>query len=244
MRQYADFLTSGIPIAILVVLIGRTIFQNNSFEHSTQWIRIILLTQAAITLITFFYVIFLSKDENLPGRFNDKYSAFYFFLFLSNTLLPLLLLNERLGKNLWVLLIVGILMNFGRIFESIVVMVTSYHRDYEMSIPIQEIETMIKGLLLGVVMISFEFVMNKHELRFVYSHEGNRINYKPFLIIFIAGMMYSLGFWFTSIYGLDPPYAYFYSGLILERIAILLLGLLVLNYLLTVLKRKPKVSEV
>lgn len=45
-------------------------------------------------------------------------------------LIPLLLLNKRLGRSVYFLLFLGIIMNMGRLFERFVILTTSLHRDY------------------------------------------------------------------------------------------------------------------
>ena len=73
-----------------------------------------------------------------------------------NCTFPLILLNKRIGKNIYIILLVTLLMNWGWLFESFVIHITSMHRDYAQSdypnhfISIREVELLIKGFFVGV----------------------------------------------------------------------------------------------
>lgn len=49
-------------------------------------------------------------------------------MMLSNTIFPLVLLNNKLGHKLGVVLAIALLMNFGWIMESVVIQLTNTHR--------------------------------------------------------------------------------------------------------------------
>jgi hypothetical protein len=62
-------------------------------------------------------------------RTTGPYKFAYYLMTVSNTILPLLLLFKRLGRNKYVLLILSFLMDIGWIFELFIIYSTDLHRD-------------------------------------------------------------------------------------------------------------------
>ncbi len=120
----------------------------------------------------------------------------------TSTMLPLVLLNKKLGRNIWVLLLVGILMNFGRIVESFIVISTSFQIDGFSFMRFEEIQTIIKGITLGLVMISLDYFLLNSGVTFTGKNVILRINYKPILVVLFSVIIYCIGSWLTSIYPL------------------------------------------
>jgi hypothetical protein len=67
--------------------------------------------------------------DSFVEKATGAYGFAYYLMFVPNTILPLLLLFKRLGRNKYVLLILSFLMNIGWIFELLVIYNTVMHRD-------------------------------------------------------------------------------------------------------------------
>lgn len=229
MEQYEELVMHGMPITILVILAGRMIAQKMNFDHSIQWIRIILLIQAITTLITLFYLAVSGKEPlQFTGKFHSPYYFVYMFMVITNTLLPLILIRRQYGKTIWILFVIGLLMNFARIIESLVIILTSYHRDVVSFIPLKEIETITKGLLLGIVMIVLEYIIYRNDKTSDRTAKTSQY-FKFILIAVLCVLINQTGSWLISVYGLDPPYGHFYTGTLLQYVSLTTFGLLILS---------------
>lgn len=102
-------------------------------------------------------------SDSYEERMFGPYWAAYWFMALSNMLLPMILLIKKIGQRLLWLFIISILMNAGWLFESYVIHITSLHRDHmpegTISLLPYTSEWIIigKGFTLGVVALAIEY---------------------------------------------------------------------------------------
>lgn len=230
MKLYEELLVNGIPVAILIVILGKKIFKNLSFDDSKLWIRYILLIQCFLSISYLIYALITGQFESQVYRATGQHATLYIFMMLTHIAFPLILLHKKLGNSLWVLLAIGTLMNFGRIMESSIIFITSFHSSFGPNIPIREILTVVKGILFGIVLIGFDYLTKKVDLKPIGNKYRLNLNHKPFLLIIFLVCLYSFGTWLSSIYGLDPPYSLFLAGLTLIAIAIFTSLLLVFYF--------------
>jgi hypothetical protein len=235
MKFYHDLLLAGMPVAIILVFVCSKLFKKLAVENVIEWIRIILILGGILSIISFFYYLIVDNESTSITRLHGPYVFTYLFMLLSGTLLPFILLREKTGKTIWVLFVVGVLVNSGRIMETIIIMITSFHRDYVHDLPTGGIETAFNGLILGAVMIALEFMIQNHRLKLTVHESETRLNYKLFFIIASSLMIYCISEWLMSIYGLDPPYVFY--GMIMQRIVLTFLALLVICFFTSTIKK-------
>jgi hypothetical protein len=109
-----------------------------------------------MALISFLAIIFTdSEASSFWSRMTGQYKFAYWFMFISNSVLPLCLIFKKCQK-LYILLLITILMNLGWLFESFVIHVTSLSRDYSGGsyFPYnREIVIVVEGICWGVLAI-------------------------------------------------------------------------------------------
>jgi hypothetical protein len=76
--------------------------------------------------LTLFFINF----ENSKSRFYGEYSYISWCMLAFASLSPFLLLIKKFRNKIYSFLIISFLMNIGRIFEIIVILTTTFHRDY------------------------------------------------------------------------------------------------------------------
>jgi hypothetical protein len=234
--SFFHFFTAGVPIAILLIVIVEQASRKKTFEYARGWTRAILLIQALISIVTVSSALLTGK-EIIMDRLTGPYAFAFIVMLVNGTLVPLLVLNGRLARRIWVLFIVAVAVNGGRIFEMLVVMVSSFHRDGHISFSSYMSDLIVPGFLLGTVMIILELIIRKHNLTLGSSLLKKNV-FTSLLIVLACTLVYLLGIWVRSIYGLDPPYSYFFVGLILEQTAILFVSLLIVHYAMILIERQ------
>ena len=121
-----------IPI-ILTLIIVEGVFRKR-FE-TKKVLNVITKIIIIYTLITMIYsligVIFYPEEFEFIKRATGPYSWAYWVMFLSASILPLTLLNKKIANNFFYVLFVSIFMKIGYYFERFVIIVTSFHRDYQ-----------------------------------------------------------------------------------------------------------------
>jgi len=152
-------LIQGIFISVLLVIIAKLLFKSKiEIYISAQIIRWIIIIYAfAAILSTLSLMIFEhSQEYAFLKRATGPYWWAYLLMLVSNSILPLILISNKLGEKLTVLFIIALLMNLGWLFESFVIHVTSMHRDYitESYNPYlpnaREVKILLYGFLIGL----------------------------------------------------------------------------------------------
>ena len=126
-------LVQGIFMGVLLLILVKFVSKSKmETYYSSQIIRWIMITYAIGAIISTTLLLFLnnSKEYAFLNRATGPYWWAYLLMLISNAVLPLILLNNRIGKKLRVLFFIALLMNLGWLFESFVIHVTSMHRNY------------------------------------------------------------------------------------------------------------------
>ena len=90
-------------------------------------------------------------------RTTGYYAYPYMFMLVANFILPLLLFSQ-LGKRLWFLITLSLLMNSGVFFARLVILSTSFHRDLDTGDYVSEVKLFLLFEVIKVVVISFVFI--------------------------------------------------------------------------------------
>ncbi|WBU90321.1 hypothetical protein [Cellulophaga omnivescoria] len=128
----ANLIHCLIPVILTLMLI-QLIFKNR-FE-TKRILNLICWIIITYTIITFiFYVIgmTINPDEHaFINRANGPYWWAYWVMLLSALILPLTLFIKKLASKFWYVLLVAFGMKSGMYFERLVIITTSFHRDYQ-----------------------------------------------------------------------------------------------------------------
>lgn len=114
---------------MLVELIFKNRFETKKVLNLIRWIIIIY------TLVTYtFYLIgmAMNPDEHaFINRATGTYTRAYWIMLLSVLILPLTLFIKKLASKFWYALLVAFVMKSGMYFERLVIITTSFHRNYQ-----------------------------------------------------------------------------------------------------------------
>jgi hypothetical protein len=164
----------GSFISLLLIIISHLVFKNKlQTKIPSAIFKWLLIINAALSLI--FYAAEFAyawyggveyEQYSFSERMNGPYAGIYWFLLIAYLFLPFVLLIKRLGKNIYCVLGVAILVNIGWLFESLVIHTTAMHRDYVSSerayLPFtDEWWTIGYGLIWGVVAILIGYFISK-----------------------------------------------------------------------------------
>ncbi len=119
-----------IPIALLFILITHIISKGRiPFNISLQIIRWTLLMYFAWTILRSLYLIGWNHHHTgvFVERLSNSYGWAYLVMLFGNYILPLTLLNQKLGRNIYFLLFVSILIQIGWIIEMIIILIANKH---------------------------------------------------------------------------------------------------------------------
>jgi hypothetical protein len=117
-----------ILILILVELIFKNRFETKKVLNLVRW-TIIIYTLATFT----FYLIGIVLNPNkyaFYNRVSGPYAWTYWAMLLSALILPFSLFVKKLGASFWYVLFVAFCMKIGNYFERLVVITTSFDKDY------------------------------------------------------------------------------------------------------------------
>ena len=125
------------------------------------------------TLHNFILSLIISDPNNYKffDRLTGPYWWAYWMMLNTTSALPLILLKNKFGRNLYLILLVGLLMNIGWIFESMVIHATSTHREYTTEyyyhyLPYsRERIILMKGLIVGLIALLIENIVKKWPVR-------------------------------------------------------------------------------
>lgn len=161
------YLIKGIFISVLLILLAKiyskekinTVYASLIIKWTILFYAFLLLTQLLILLFPF------QTDYN-PTFINRAFGPYYWAywsLILFGTFLPLFLLHNKWGKNIYILLSISLFMNFGWLFESFVIHMTGLQRDFATELnpylPLYgEKITIFRGLCLGLIVLLMGYI--------------------------------------------------------------------------------------
>lgn len=118
-------------IVIALVLYRLILKREDIYTKSINFLRWIIVCYSVMGLLSYLLLLILpNEDYTITNRATGPYWWSYLLMSTGHLLIPLLLLNKRLGRSVYFLLFLGIMMNIGRLFERFVILTTSLHRDY------------------------------------------------------------------------------------------------------------------
>lgn len=165
-----DNLIKGIFISVLLVIFITFISKNKTeIDFSIKIIKwIIIIYSFGVLIGTLLLCIFKHSEKyTFLERATGPYWWAYWLIFTMNSIIPLFLLNKRIGKNIYFLLFITVLMNIGWLFESFVIHITSLNtnyitENYNPYIPNSgEILILMNGFILGIVLLIIGIGINK-----------------------------------------------------------------------------------
>lgn len=118
-------------VLILIILQGLTGYKNWHISVLTL-IKWLIIIYAIITIICWLLVYFFSGTGEYAflDRATGPYAWAYWIMLFFNCVFPFILFYKPLGKNIYFVFLVSILMNVGFFMERFVIIITSIHRDY------------------------------------------------------------------------------------------------------------------
>jgi len=120
----------GLFISILSIMIVGKVLKTDT-HNAFVIIKGIILVYAGLNIGYYFVACFSPADMvSIRGRATDSYNFAYYIMLVPNTLLPLLLLFKKVGRNKYLLLALAFLMNIGWMFELFVIYNTNLHREH------------------------------------------------------------------------------------------------------------------
>lgn len=170
LKSISDYLIKGIFISILLIILIKLISKNKiETVFSSKIIKWIIIIYSFGVLVNTILIFIFPPTEKYAflERATGPYWRAYWLMLSMNSIIPLLLLNRKIGRNIYFLLIISLLMNIGWLFESFVVHMTSLHRDfitenYNPYLPNKsEINIIVNGFVLGIIFIVIENIIKK-----------------------------------------------------------------------------------
>ena len=238
MKLYENIFINGLPFSILLIVLARLVFKTQKFKSSIRWSNYVIIIQGFLALIFLIQSLIDSESSTLSERIPDSYGFVYALMILINISLPLLiLLKPSIGKNIWLLFAISVILNFGWIMESWLTIITSIHSDYETIYPIKQLVTVFKGMIIGFSMLTIDYLTQINDFDIIKKNTSIGMIVKSIASIIVISAMFIVGEWFSLIYGFDPPYGLFYSGLILKVLSLSLGVFLIVFYVEKGIKR-------
>ena len=150
----------GLFMAVSLIIFVRLLF-NKKIETkiSLEIIRWIIIFYYCVALISWLLILIFphSGEYAFLNRATGPYAWAYWLMFLMNSIVPLVLLNKKIGKKIYIIFLLTLFMNIGWIFEYFVILTTSFHRDYfdgnyiDFLLNGRQIQTLIKGFFIGLI---------------------------------------------------------------------------------------------
>lgn len=172
LKSISDYLIKGIFITLLLIIIIKIISKNKiETVLSTKIIRWIIIIYSCGVLVNTILIFIFAPTEKYAflERATGTYWWAYWLMLSMNSIIPLIFLNNKIGRNIYFLLIISLLMNIGWLFESFVVHMTSLHRDYitEGYNPYlpnkREFTIILNGFVLGIILTVVENILKKRQ---------------------------------------------------------------------------------
>lgn len=171
LKSISDYLIKGIFISILLIIFIKLISKNKiETVLSTKIIKwVIIVYSFGVLVNTILMFIFLPTEKyTFLERATGPYWWAYWLMLSMNSIIPLILLNNKIGRNIYFLLIISLLMNIGWLFESFVIHMSSLHRDfitedYNPYLPNKtELYILLNGFVLGTIVLVIENIGKKN----------------------------------------------------------------------------------
>ena len=153
---------------IIIELLFKRRFETKKVLNLICWLIILY------SIITWTYsligMIFYPEKFAFIERASGPYSWAYWTMFLSALILPFTLFIKKLSSNFYYVLFVAIFMKIGFYFERFVIIVTSYHRDYEPdsesiaftdSFSFGILILFIQGIIIGLISLGIFQIIKK-----------------------------------------------------------------------------------
>ncbi len=168
----ANLIQCLIPI-ILTLIVTELLFRRR-FE-ARKVLRLVCYSIIFYTILTFIYsvigLLLYPEKFAFVERATGPYAWAYWIMFLSALFLPLTLLIKKLASKFWYVLFVAFFMKMGFYFERFVIIVSSFHRDYQLestsemftdSLAFGVLLIFIQGMLIAIIsLVVFEFLKMK-----------------------------------------------------------------------------------
>lgn len=143
----------GLFISVLsIMIVGRILKADTRIAFAI--IKWIVIVYGAINIVYYYMVSFFSAEMvSFNERAVGPYSFAFYLMLVPNTVLPLLLLFKKLGRNKYVLLALSLLMNMGWMLELLTIYTTDFYIDNIHKLPSLNILWFIvlKGVFIGAV---------------------------------------------------------------------------------------------
>jgi hypothetical protein len=142
----------GLFISVLsIIIVGRVLKADT--RNAFAIIKWIVFVYAALNIVYYYAVSFSGEMLSFNERAMGPYNLVYYLMMVPNTLLPLLLLFKKWGRNKYILLALSLLMNVGWMFELFTIYNTDFHIDHIHSLPSLNFLWFIalKGVFIGAV---------------------------------------------------------------------------------------------
>lgn len=142
-----------IPIILTLIsieLIFRKRFETKKALNLFRWL---IISYATLTLGGWI-IEFLLHPENIENskRFTGSYLVIYWLMTFGAFIFPFTLLYNKLASSFFYMLVVSFFLQSGYYFERLVIMITSFHRDYvPSSCKFDNSNTFILGIVLTFI---------------------------------------------------------------------------------------------
>lgn len=142
----------ALPYVILAIIILRKIMGKRSEPGSAKVINYIILVITVLSNALFLFY-FVGEAVSFLDRAKGAYVFFYLFSLFCQLLLPWAVLTKTIGKSLWWMFGIAMLMNLSVIWEKLVIVITSIHQDHLPSylLNIFNLMSLTIGFVLGAI---------------------------------------------------------------------------------------------
>ncbi len=168
-------------IPIILTLIFAELLFKNRFEtkKALHLIRWTIIIYTVITILAYLIGMTLYPDKYaFIDRATGPYAWAYWIMFISALILPFTLLINKLASRFGYVLLIAFAMKIGMYFEYLVIMVTSFHKDYlpkNSEKRFQEVTSLLssgmgimflKGIMLAILILGiFEIIKRKNGIK-------------------------------------------------------------------------------
>ena len=170
----ANLIQCLIPI-VLTLFLAELLFSRRF--QTKKVLRLVCFSIIFYTILTSIYfvtgLLLYPEKFAVMERATGPYGWAYWLMSLSALLLPYTLFFKKMASKFFYVLWVAVFMKIGFYFERFVIIVTSFHRDYQLesanegftdSILFGLLLISIQGILIGIIaLIAFEFFKKKNK---------------------------------------------------------------------------------
>ena len=157
-----EYCIRGIFISVFVILVFEKIFgEKLDADFGITVIKWIIITYSILSLTSFVLCFGLTEESQFTfiSRMLGPYLLVYWTMFVLNSVLPFLLLYNKVGRKKILVFMISVVMNLGWLFESFIIHTTMMHRDfdnfgYKMLLPFdRELALIYRGIFIGVILL-------------------------------------------------------------------------------------------